>query len=426
MPSWHAPLSTSPEAAAAYLEGLHRYLTILPAAGRSFSNAFELDPSFGAGAAALAVAATGVGELDLAQRALAAARESAAAAPDMTRSQITAVDAFLTQPSTRALRTAGQHLRRYPADVLVLALTLNTLHGSGRPRRRQEALELLDRASATGTDHFAVPSLRSVIAADLGLLDEARDDALAGLAANGRSAHAAHGLAHVHYERAEHEQGRTWLTTWTADFDPRASGVHLTWHLALHDLALGDRDALLARYDNRLRPHLTSTLYVDAVDILWRLQLSGADVSQRFSSLQEVVPAVAHVRGSSLSRLQAVVVRRGADDAVLAPGIDPSTARVAQALQAIHVRDLEAAVEHLEAVGGELVTLAASNAQLDLVSQTLTWCYAQLGRQPREDAFLVARLSPGPARATGTFPTPRRRALRTLLGSRASTPPHQR
>ena len=417
-PDWHPPLSTeSEEAAGFYLEGLHRHLSILPAVGRSFDNAFKHDPTFGVGAAALAVAASGVGEVELARQALQAARTAAPKAPAMSRSHIHAVDALLTLPTTRALAVAGKHLASFPHDVFILAMTLQSLHSSGRRTRRQEALAFLDAAVRTGVEHFAVPSLRSVIVADVGAIDEARADAEAGLAANPRSAHAAHGLAHVFYETGDHEVGRDWLSTWTADFDPRASGVHLSWHLALHDLALGDVAGLLARYARSIRPHSSSSLYVDATDILWRSRLSGVAVKEQFAALRIIVPAVGDVRSTSLAIMQSVVVLAGDCDADglraavrLLEASKPAVYRdavlpIARALQAIVEGKLEVAVTQLASVDGELVALAGSNAQLDLVSQTLLWCYQQLGVVPPAEVFLVARVSAGsPARATGEVP----------------------
>jgi hypothetical protein len=299
--------------------------------------------------------------------------------------------------------------------VFVLAMTLNALHGSGRRTRRQEALAMLDAAVATGTDHFVVPSLRSVIVADFGQLDRARADAEAGLEANPRSAHAAHGMAHVFYETADHEIGREWLSSWTADFDPRASGLHLSWHLALHDLALGDVEGLLARYEGNMRPHTNPGLYVDAVDILWRSRLRGVGVKDQFAALRSVVPPVGSVRTTSLALTQSCVVLAGdLDEVGLCAAVEQIEAKaqdavsrqavlpIAQALLAIVQRDLARAVQHFESIDGGLVAVAGSNAQLDLMSNTLLWCYEQLGQDVRADVFLVKRLAVGSAaRATG-------------------------
>jgi len=412
---WHPPLSTdSDDAAAHYLEGLHRYLSILPAAPRSFDNAVRADPTFAVGAAALAVTAMGVGERELAMRSLASARAAARDDPDlpaMSRSHIGAVDAFLTGPAPRALGIAGTHLRAHPGDVFVLALTMGALHTNNRVTRRQEALGLLDDALAAGVDHFAVPSLRSFVVADLGDLDRARADAESGLAANARSAHAAHGMAHVFYETAQHEAGRDWLTAWTADFDPRASGLHLSWHLALHDLALGDLDRLERRYETSIRPHAGPTLFIDAVDILWRSRLAGADDPARWSSLRTIVPAVAEVRTTSLALIASIVVLAGSGDTT---GLGAAIAwlrtlrrnplcrevilPIAEALLAIAQGDIARAARQLEGVGDELVAVSASNAQLDLLSCTLRWCEERLAVEC--SSFLGARLQPGsPARS---------------------------
>ena len=347
----HPPLSTASEQAAGhYLEGLRRYLTILPGAGRCFDNAYRCDPTGGLGP-----------------------RRSPSERPPWVRSR--------------------WRVRRWPPP----ARPVNALHISGRRTRRQDALQLLD---AAGTDHFAVPSLRSVVLADLGQLDRARADAEAGLDRSPRSAHAAHGLAHVHYETGDHEAGRAWLTGWAADFDRRGMGPHLDWHLALHDLALGDVEQLLDRYARSVAPCTAATLYVDAVDILWRSRLRGVPVEDQLAALRGVVPTPEAATGSSLAVLHSVVLLAGTGDEVglraavrvLPKGAGRSVLGIARALLAVVTGDLTTAVQELESVDGDLVSVAASDAQLDLVSSTLLRCYDQLDRAPAPDVFLMARL----------------------------------
>jgi hypothetical protein len=418
---WHPPLSTtSPEAAASYLEGLRRHLAILPGSGRSFDDAHRSDPGFGVASIALAVAASGVGERALAKRALAAAREAAPTAPPQAASHIGAVVAILTQPTARALEVTAAHLAQHPADLFVLSLTLNSLHISARRSRRQDALELLDAAAAR-TDHPDLLGLRSVIRQDLGDLDGARDDALRALDGNARSGHAAHGLAHVHYETAEHEAGRAWLARWLESWDPRhPAGLHLSWHVALHELAMDDLDAVLSRFDSSIAPQSTPTLYVDAVDTLWRLRLRGLVDGARWAALRDLVGDVRPDRTTSLPLLHSLLVLAGSEDreglaravervegAGLADVGSAALVPIGRALVAVQRRDLEGAVAELEQVGADVVAVAASNAQLDVVSGTLLRCYRDLDREPPADVFLVARLGQGSSeRATGAV-TPR-------------------
>lgn len=415
---WHPQLTTeSEEVAALYEDGLHRYLSVLPGSGRVLREAFVLDPTSGAVAAALAVTAAGLGWKTLAKTALAAARQAAAtaAASPMARSHIRAVDSILTQPPMRGIEAASKHLAAYPADALVLALTLALLHVSGARNRRQRALTLLDAAVATGTDHFSTPSLRSIIAGDLGDVDRARADAEAGLAANPRSGHAAHGMAHVFYETANHDEGRAWLIPWLEGFGAAGAGVHFAWHLALHDLALGDIERVLDRYADEVRPNSNSSLYTDAVDILWRAHLRGAETAGHFAALRVIVPDPRAARGSNLALLQSMTVLAGDGDAealrsavhavvsakTTAAWRDPM-AKFGEALIAITEDDLPTAISRLEAIDGSLLALAGSNAQLDVISDTLVWCYQEAGMKTRADVFLIERRTSGTlARATG-------------------------
>ena len=62
---------------------------------------------------------------------------------------------------------------------------------------------------------------------------------------------------------------------------------HLGWHEALFALETLDHAAALAPFDRYLNPQATEiTLQrVDAASLLWRLQLLGADVGERWQRL---------------------------------------------------------------------------------------------------------------------------------------------
>jgi len=122
-----------------------------------------------------------------------------------------------------------------------------------------------------------------------------------------------------------------------------------------------------------------------------------------------------------LSLLQSVVALAGDGDATAlrsalatmrssraAPVVRAVLAPITEALLAIAEGEPARAIPLLESISGDLVCVAASNAQLDLVSLTLQWCYAVTKQTPSSDTFLSARLVPvSSARATGEWtPSP--------------------
>ncbi len=62
---------------------------------------------------------------------------------------------------------------------------------------------------------------------------------------------------------------------------------HLGWHLALFELETGNARAALAAFDREQAPAaaLDAGGCADATDLLWRLELAGADVGTRWQPL---------------------------------------------------------------------------------------------------------------------------------------------
>lgn len=67
--------------------------------------------------------------------------------------------------------------------------------------------------------------------------------------------HSAHARAHAHYETGDHTAGLVWMDAWVAGSGAGMESLsHFSWHAALHELSLGDLDAVRRRYDAQLRP----------------------------------------------------------------------------------------------------------------------------------------------------------------------------
>ena len=111
-------------------------------------------------------------------------------------------------------------------------------------------------------------------AADAGDLDEAERLGSRALELEPDLVVAGHPVAHVHFERGEHEDGAAWLGAWLpTTLDGVGYRDHLLWHEALHHLVIGDREATLARY--RRLGESGGTRLFDGASMLWRCQLHG-------------------------------------------------------------------------------------------------------------------------------------------------------
>src|SRR5258708_30809685 len=79
------------------------------------------------------------------------------------------------------------------------------------------------------------------------------------LAQNPTNPWAAHARAHLCYEEGEHEEARAFLATWLTTY-PRNAPLysHLSWHLALGDLAAGEAASPVRPFKEAFSPHLHS------------------------------------------------------------------------------------------------------------------------------------------------------------------------
>ena len=118
----------------------------------------------------------------------------------------------------------------------------------------------------------------------------ANDAGLRALADVPDNSWAIHAIAHCHEMQGEREKGIRWLGDTGPHWQDNALlAVHNWWHLALFHLGLGDHGAAMAIYDDHIRPAAGAPAIelVDASAMLWRLQLAGAAVGDRFTAVSD-------------------------------------------------------------------------------------------------------------------------------------------
>lgn len=189
---------------------------------------------------------------------------------------------------------------------------------------------------------------------------------------------ATHAVAHVFEMQGRCDEGLAWMRERESDWHGNGFANHLWWHAALFHLERMDIASALAVYDASLdNSHVAITLNrLDAVSLLWRVQLLGYDVGERwrdavrgwdlsgrdagfsaFNDLHLALALIAMGRSETVDVLIANV--RGLADGLL---------RGLQAYGRGHYHD---AVELLMALRDQLFLLGGSHAQRDVVDQTL-------------------------------------------------------
>jgi tetratricopeptide (TPR) repeat protein len=208
---------------------------------------------------------------------------------DRAASHRAALEAALRGDWTLAARHLERHSLAFPRDLIALQA------GHLIDFLRADARTLRDRIARALPHWDAVPGRSFLLGMYAFGLEEAGDYARAeaagreAVATEPRDAWAHHAVAHVMEMEGRAAEGLDWITTREAHWAGESNflKVHNWWHRALCHLELGDAPAALALYDGPIGGSGggTAVNLVDASALLWRLDLMGADVGDRWDSL---------------------------------------------------------------------------------------------------------------------------------------------
>jgi hypothetical protein len=272
-------LTCSPAAATAYNRGVDDLLRLRSGGERSVAAALALDPTFAVGHATLALLGHEMcAVVDVAAR----LRDAVTLAPRATereRSHVHAVHAHLRGDSRPLVR----HLAEHPRDAVLLSAAVPTIAFAGVTEVPQQAWCIVESAAPAYGDDWWFAGLLAFVRQEQGRFDEAMTLSCRSLAAEPSAGHSAHARAHAHYETGDHHAGLAWMDAWVdGDGSDTESLSHFSWHAALHELSLGDLDAVRRRYDAQLRPEhgLGCRALVDSGSLIfrWAITPDASDV----------------------------------------------------------------------------------------------------------------------------------------------------
>ncbi len=109
------------------------------------------------------------------------------------------------------------------------------------------------------------------------------------LSLNPRDPWAVHAVQHVFEMQGRIHDGVEWLNATSPNWSDTALAFHNWWHLALHQLELGDIPAALGIYDRLVHPKETTVALelIDASQLLARIALRGGSVGSRWAELAD-------------------------------------------------------------------------------------------------------------------------------------------
>ena len=411
-------LTTDVEAAARGFDAtLDQFLEFRLGAGQQLKETLAADPDFG-----MAHCLRGYLFMLFGTNATAeAVRESLQAAEarkgSLTRREqahIAALGAWSAGDVARACDIWDEILVEHPTDLLALKLQHQNIFWMGRNYAMRSAVaRVLDAWDEN------LPGYGNVLGMYAFALEECGDYAAA--EPNGRRAvelspedlWAVHAVTHVLEMQGRAREGSAWLDYPADAWDDRNPFKgHLWWHLTLFDLAQGEIDKVLARFDDAVyaeKNNFYSQIF-NASSLLYRLEFLGVDVGDRWRELADqcetrlddhvmvftdihVMMALAadgrhDAAGKMLASLRDYAKR---PDDFAAGTMAPVTIPVCEAILAFAEGEYEKTVELLLPIRAELPCIGGSHAQRDLFAQFLIEAAVKCGRLPLARALLSER-----------------------------------
>ncbi|CUR57355.1 FAD-dependent pyridine nucleotide-disulfide oxidoreductase [metagenome] len=398
-------LTGASSAVAAYNRGVGHLLRLRSGSVEAIASSVALDPTFALGHAALALLGHEFcAPVDIEAR-LRDARLHASRSSERERSHVYAVDAHLAGDS----RPLIAHLAAHPRDALLLSTAVPTIAFAGVTSVPAEAWAIVEGAAPAYGDNWWFQGLLAFVRQEQHRFDEAMELSCRSLGQEPGAGHSAHARTHAHYETADHVGGLAWIDGWiTGDGASIDSVLHFSWHAALHELSLGDLDAVRRRYTDQLRPGLGQGCrgLVDVGSLLWRWQLTPdaqdvptmASIRDQFDDQSLLRPATAFMALHAAVALLALedhdALGRLRDWATGHPDPVQSgvVAPLAGALASMASGHCSSAADQLERLTADAWRLGGSDAQREVIEETRIHALLRAGRYGAARDLLDRRL----------------------------------
>jgi tetratricopeptide (TPR) repeat protein len=281
-----------------------------------------------------------------------------------------------------------------PGDLLALRLAHDTHFFLGALEKlRDIPLSVLPAYENDASKRGFVLGMAAFGLEETGNYAEAEQAGREAVALNPADAWAVHAVAHVLEMQDRPQEGIAWLQGLEEHWTPAALlAVHNWWHAALFLIELGRLDEALALYDAHIRATPSEMVLdlVDAAALLWRLELLGIDVGPRWAALAPAWMLYAEDHVLAFNDLHLALTLAGAGEDAAADALEASIEYYAsthsnsnaeisvelglpiiRAMRAFRRGDNSATVALLAPIYNHLSPIGGSNAQRDLIVQTL-------------------------------------------------------
>jgi tetratricopeptide (TPR) repeat protein len=433
------PLLGSTDSAAAFDRAIADYYGLTGDPVGVLKAAFARDPAFALGGVAIAalfMVGGFRGDHPEVAGALRSAEAAMGGASSREKRHLAAVQAWAAGRTFEATHILEDILVDHPTDALALRLVQDAYYFLGQPLGIRDsaagALPAWDRDNPLTSFILGLYAFGLEETGDLGRAEEFGNMALA---RNPQDAWAVHALAHVLETANRQQEGITFLRASRPSWGPaHFMAGHNGWHLALYLIEEGRFDEVLADYDRFTAPSLGADATLDRIDaaaLLWRLELAGVDVGERWAPVARQWMGHLDDHVLAFNDLHLALAASRSNDAGDVPRLRRSlddyqrfgagdnrdvTAEVGRRLidgaLAFADGNYSAAIEEILPVRHQAIRIGGSHAQRDIVNQTLIAAAERSGRWNLARALLAERV--------GYRPTPRTKAAYERAASRAA------
>jgi len=255
-------------------------------------SALDSDPEFAMGhclRAGLMIMATDRMVVPLLTESIEAIESLGRRANDRERAHAAAARAWLHGDFAGAVRRYGEILLEYPRDLLALQLAhVGDFFNGSTSMLRDRVAQVLPEWDTSARGYNYVLGMYAFGLEETGLYSRAEDVGRRALEINPIDAWGVHAVTHVMEMQGRIREGIDFLTSRERDWaDNNGLAFHNWWHLGLFHLDAGNVTQVLDLYDRRIRPAPSQVPLemLDASAMLWRLQLRGVDVGDRWRAL---------------------------------------------------------------------------------------------------------------------------------------------
>ncbi|GFE86108.1 tetratricopeptide repeat protein [Steroidobacter agaridevorans] len=254
--------------------------------------ALDSDPGFAMGhclRAGLMIMATDRMVAPLLTESIEAIESLGRRANERERAHAAAARAWLHGDFAGSVRRYGEILLEYPRDLLALQVAhVGDFFNGASTMLRDRVAQVLPEWDTSAPGYNYVLGMYAFGLEETGLYSRAEDIGRRALEINPIDAWGVHAVTHVMEMQGRIREGIDFLTSRERDWaDNNGLAFHNWWHLGLFHLDAGNVAQVLDLYDRRIRPAPSQVPLemLDASAMLWRLQLRGVDVGDRWRTL---------------------------------------------------------------------------------------------------------------------------------------------